>query len=77
MSTPSEVPARAGALVVVNGEPVGATAETLAGLLMELGYADRRVATAVNGKFVAGPHRAATRLADGDRIEIVAPRQGG
>ena len=63
--------------LVVNGESTEAGATTLAGLLDELGFAGLRVATAVNGDFVAERARVATGLAAGDRIEIVAPRQGG
>ena len=36
-----------------------------------------KIATAVNGRFVAAAARPATKLADGDRIEVVAPMQGG
>ena len=32
---------------------------------------------AVNGAFVPRQARAATLLAEGDKVEIVAPRQGG
>ena len=63
--------------VVVNGEAVATRAITLAGLLDELGYAGFKIATALDGEFVAERHRAQTRLANGARIEIVAPRQGG
>jgi sulfur carrier protein len=45
--------------------------------LDELGYGGRTVATALNGAFVPAPARAATTLAEGDRLEVVAPRQGG
>lgn len=63
--------------IVVNGEPLNTNARNLAALLSELGYADQRVATALDGEFVAAKDRAARALAPGDRIEIVAPRQGG
>jgi sulfur carrier protein len=63
--------------VVVNGEPAATTAATLAELLSELGYPVGQVATALNGEFVSRQARAETRLAAGDKIEIVAPRQGG
>ncbi len=63
--------------LVVNGAAVSAMARTLLALLGELGYEGRKVATAVNGAFVADAQRAATPLAAGDRIEILAPRQGG
>ena len=42
-----------------------------------LGLAEAKIATAVNGAFVAAPARGATRLEEADEIEIVAPRQGG
>ena len=50
---------------------------TLAAALDSLGYGDRKIATAVNGRFVAAAARPSTALADGDRIEVVAPMQGG
>ncbi len=52
-------------------------AATLAAVLDSLGFGGRKIATAVNGRFVAAVARPATRLADGDRIEVVAPMQGG
>ena len=63
--------------VVVNGQPASTSAATLAALLLEAGYGGAKVATALNGAFVAERARAQTRLQDGDQIEIVAPRQGG
>ena len=66
-----------GLALVVNGERVVVRASALAQLLEELGYAGRKVATAVNGDFIPEKAREATRLAADDTIEIVAPRQGG
>ena len=63
--------------IIVNGAELELAATTLAEALLALEYADAVVATALNGSFVAARARAATRLAEGDRIEIVAPRQGG
>ena len=63
--------------IVINGEQTEVKAPTLAALLSELQLADAKVATAVNGDFVPERRRAERHLADGDRIEIVAPRQGG
>jgi sulfur carrier protein len=63
--------------ILVNGEPVATDARTLAELCAALGFADAKVATAVNGSFVASSKRGATPLAPKDEIEIVAPRQGG
>lgn len=63
--------------VFINGEPVGIAAGTLADVLAELDYGERMVATALNGRFVPAAQRPARPLAEGDRIEIVTPRQGG
>lgn len=63
--------------VVVNGEPRSTRAGSLAALLIEAGYGESKVATALNGDFVPERARASAVLEDGDRIEIVAPRQGG
>lgn len=63
--------------LVVNGEAAETSSATLAALLDERGYGGMKVATAVNGEFVPERARGATALSAGDRIEIVAPRQGG
>ena len=63
--------------ITVNGRRTPSDAATLAELLAEQGFADVKVATAVNGDFVAERHRADTRLAEGDRVEILSVRQGG
>jgi sulfur carrier protein len=63
--------------IILNGERVETEALTLAALVAGQGFAQTAVATAVNGTFVPREARAATLLAGGDRVEIVAPRQGG
>lgn len=63
--------------LIVNGEPRALEATTLADALRALDYDGASVATALNGAFVAHRLRDATPVKDGDRIEIVAPRQGG
>lgn len=63
--------------LLLNGQPQEVAATTLAEALAELGYAGKVVATAVNGDFVAARRREAVRLAEGDRIEVLAPMQGG
>jgi sulfur carrier protein len=63
--------------IFVNGEGTQTHARTLADLLSELGYGDAKVATALNGDFVPARLRNKTPLQPGDRIEVVAPRQGG
>ena len=65
------------ASVLVNGKPTVTDALTLAELLSELGYGEGHFATALNGAFVPRAERTQARLAAQDRIEIVAPRQGG
>lgn len=62
--------------IVVNGDTREVTAQTLDALLGECGFSGR-VATAVNEAFVPAALRAAHTLCDGDRVEIVAPMQGG
>ena len=63
--------------ILVNGEPREIVAGNLAEALAALDYEDAVVATALNGAFVPKRKRAATAIREGDRIEIVAPRQGG
>lgn len=63
--------------LLVNGEPHEVASSSLSALLEELGYGGQKVATAVNGEFVAERRRLETWLSPGDEIEIVAPRQGG
>ena len=63
--------------ILVNGDWRETAATELASVLAELGYGDAVVATAVNGDFVAAGARSHTSLADGDRIEVLAPMQGG
>ncbi|WP_171097477.1 sulfur carrier protein ThiS [Ruegeria sp. HKCCD7255] len=62
--------------IVLNGEAREVQAETLSDLLDECGYSGR-VATAVNEDFVPSSLRIALKLVDGDRVEVVAPMQGG
>jgi sulfur carrier protein len=63
--------------LVVNGAERDVAATTLAAALLALDLADAKIATALNGEFVPARMRAKTPLSEGDRIEIVAPRQGG
>ena len=63
--------------ILVNGAWRESAAAELSAVLAELGYGDSVVTTAVNGEFVAAALRPHTRLADGDRLEVLAPMQGG
>lgn len=61
----------------VNGVPADIEVSTLADLLEAQGFADAKVATAVNGNFVPASVRADIALTDGDMVEVLAPMQGG
>lgn len=63
--------------IVLNGEKVEIKAASLIDALVELGYQDAKIATAVNEEFVPETLRATIALNDGDRLEILAPMQGG
>ena len=67
--------------IVLNGEPREVAAPrpeaVLDAVLEELGYGGATVATAVNGAFVPAVARGSTRLGEGDRLEVLTPRQGG
>ena len=63
--------------ILLNGAPAQIEVSTLAELVAAHGFAESEVATALNGDFVPRRARAATLLAEGDKVEIVAPRQGG
>lgn len=60
-----------------NGEQRTVTGRTLADVLKELGLGDASVATAVNSEFVPAVERESHELFPGDRIEALAPMQGG
>jgi sulfur carrier protein len=63
--------------IQVNGAWREVSSGVLAGALEDLGYGASVVSTAVNGEFVPATARLQTALAEGDRIEVLAPMQGG
>ncbi len=64
--------------VVVNGAPQTLDAgATVADLLARMDAAGRRVAVERNGEIVPKSRHGETRLADGDRLEIVIAVGGG
>ena len=63
--------------ILVNSEPREIEGPTLADLLRELGFAGAVVATAVNGNFVPVGQRPTRELREADRVEVLAPMQGG
>ena len=63
--------------ILVNNEPREIEGSTLADLLRELGFSSAVVATAVNGSFVPVGQRSTRELRASDRVEVLAPMQGG
>ena len=63
--------------ITLNGEAAEISGATLQAALEEHGFGDARVATSVNETFVAKGARAAHALSEGDRVEVLAPMQGG
>ncbi|MGH8150170.1 MAG: sulfur carrier protein ThiS [Steroidobacteraceae bacterium] len=63
--------------ILVNGAWRETAAPDLGSLLEELGLGGSAVATALNGEFVPAGARGAARVAEGDRLEVLAPMQGG
>jgi len=63
--------------IELNGEAREVRSLRLSEALAELGFGEAAVATAVNGAFVPAAARGERALAEGDRLEVLAPRQGG
>ena len=63
--------------ILVNGAWRETTAADVATALKEFGYGDSVVATALNDEFVPTGARSGARLSEGDRLEVLAPMQGG
>ena len=62
--------------ITVNGNSQLIQANNLEDLLLELKY-QGKLATALNENFIPFKERKKTALKDGDRVEIVAPMEGG
>ena len=63
--------------ITLNGVEREISENMLDRALRELGYIDGAIATAVNGEFIPKRKRLDIALQEGDRIEVVAPMQGG
>jgi sulfur carrier protein len=63
--------------ILVNGAWCETAAADLESALEALGYGGSIVATALNGEFVPVSSRRDAILAEGDRLEVLAPMQGG
>jgi sulfur carrier protein len=64
-------------VLTVNGERQEVAATTVTALLDELDYEGDFLVVAVNHDVVKRARWNETPLRDGDRVEIVTPRQGG
>ena len=62
--------------ITINGNSQVIQANNLEDLLLELKY-QGKLATALNENFIPLSERKKTILKDGDRVEIVAPMEGG
>ena len=63
--------------VSVNGVPKDVAAATVAELVAALGLVGKRIAVERNGEIVPRSRYAETRIASGDRLEIVGAVGGG
>ena len=63
--------------VILNGEATDITEQNLEELCKRFLDHPHYVATAVNGEFVAVKEREKFVLSEGDKIEVLSPRQGG
>ncbi len=63
--------------IEINGVPREIESAHLDGALTELGFAEAKVATALNGDFIPAQNRPSIQLREGDRLEVLGPMQGG
>lgn len=64
-------------MVKINGEPKNAEEKTIAEVLEEMGFNDKRVAVELNEKIVPRAKYSKTFLESGDTLEIVRFVGGG
>lgn len=64
--------------IILNGDAhTLKTVQNIDAFLQDQGYNGKLVAVAMNGEFLPKSTYASTMINDGDKIEIVAPMQGG
>ena len=63
--------------ITVNAVSRNIACSVLSDALAEIGFTSCAIATALNGTFVPIEARKETTLKDGDRLEVLAPMQGG
>lgn len=64
-------------VLIVNGERAEVDSTRIPALLQELGFEGAFYAVAVNQELVRRARWSEVELADGDKVEVVTPRQGG
>lgn len=62
---------------MINGAELSVASSELSKIIEEFGPAGDAFAIAINDKFVPKANYESTRLAHGDRLEILSPMQGG
>ena len=63
--------------IFLNGMQTQVDHTELEAVLVQLGYQDLTIATAINGDFVPLSQRKHTQINEGDKLEVLAPMQGG
>ncbi len=63
--------------IIVNSVPHEISDVVLSVALVDLGFTGAAIATALNGQFVPRDAHVTTTLSEGDRLEVLAPMQGG
>ena len=63
--------------ITLNGDFIETDSSSLEELLNSLNYDAEKVATAINGEFVASVLRGDTKLCENDAIDVIAPMAGG
>jgi len=63
--------------IIVNAELREVAGKTLADALTELEFTSPAIAAALNGNFVPREDYPDTPLSEGDKLEVLAPMQGG
>ena len=63
--------------IYVNSVETQVDSTELVKVLLQLGYDNVTIATAINGDFVPLSQRHLAKVKDGDKLEVLAPMQGG
>ncbi len=63
--------------ITVNGESIELAETRLADVIEALGYADKKIAVALNETFVPKPQWGSREIDAGDRIDVLSAIQGG